>query len=97
MRAMRATARAKSLRAKFEEWEQTHDAREQSRQMELHDENGASLETASHLKARFEALKMAQDMEKEQQGGAAGGGGAEKAGARPKFRPRRFKVSLDNI
>lgn len=51
-------ARAKQLRAKFEKWEKTADAQDQSKQIMIHDENGDSLETATNLKARFEALQM---------------------------------------
>ncbi len=75
------TARAQKLRAKFEEWEKTQDAKDQMRQMMIHDENGASLETASNLKARFEALHMAE-------------GEVAAAEQKPKFRPKRFKVGV---
>ena len=47
--------------------------------MEIHDENGSSLETASNLKARFEALKLLEQKEEEEKG-------------KQKFRPKRFKV-----
>ena len=57
------TARAQKLRAKFEEWEQSQDAKDQMKQMMIHDENGSSLETASNLKAKFEALKMREELE----------------------------------
>jgi hypothetical protein len=58
LRAMRDAARAKKLRAKFEEWENSKDAKDQEKQIMIHDENGDSLETATNLKARFEALQM---------------------------------------
>ncbi len=44
--------------------------------MDVADENGQSLKTAGNLRARFEALNMSND----------------EAGAKPKFRPKRFKV-----
>ncbi len=70
------------MRAQFEAWEKTQDAKDQERQIQMvHDENGDSLETASNLKARFEALHVReQQQEQEQQE------------ERPKFRPKRFKV-----
>lgn len=49
----------------------------------IQDENGESLETASNLKARFEALKIKEEVE------------AAEAGERAKFRPKRFKVSCN--
>ncbi|QQP49114.1 LIM domain protein, partial [Caligus rogercresseyi] len=70
-----AAARAKELRAKFEEWEDSPDAKDQIRQLMIHDENGESLETASNLKARFESFNM----------------GDEKSGKRPHFQIKRFK------
>ncbi|TRY75443.1 hypothetical protein TCAL_08369 [Tigriopus californicus] len=79
LRAIRATQRAKALRAKFEEWEQSQDAKEQERQMKLTDENGSSLDTASHLKKRFEALQLREEAERNSQAQS------------PKFRPKRFK------
>ena len=94
LRAMRATQRAKALRAKFEEWEQSADAKEQERQIQLTDENGYSLDTASHLKKRFEALQLREQMEREaeaaKEAAHAGGSGRETT----TFRPKRFKVSL---
>eukprot|EP00096_Caligus_rogercresseyi_P003905 TRINITY_DN1776_c0_g1_i3.p1 TRINITY_DN1776_c0_g1~~TRINITY_DN1776_c0_g1_i3.p1 ORF type:complete len:725 (-),score=260.06 TRINITY_DN1776_c0_g1_i3:254-2428(-) len=75
LRAIRAAARAKELRAKFEEWEDSPDAKDQIRQLMIHDENGESLETASNLKARFESFNM----------------GDEKSGKRPHFQIKRFK------
>jgi len=75
------------LRAKFEEWEKSQDAKDQAKQMAVHDENGDTLETASNLKAKFEALQIRERMEQEQ--GAAGGGG----GGGRRFRPKRFKVN----
>ena len=73
--------RAKELRAKFEEWENSQDAKDQLAQMAAFDENGEPLETASILRRKFEALKMHE----------------EKANATPppikaQFRPKRFKV-----
>ena len=73
--------RAKELRAKFEEWENSQDAKDQMAQMAAFDENGEPLETASILRRKFEALKMHE----------------EKANATPppikaQFRPKRFKV-----
>jgi len=58
LRAIREAARAKQLREKFEKWEKTKDAADQTKQIMIHDENGDSLETATNLKARFEALQM---------------------------------------
>ena len=84
MQAIRNTERAKKLRAKFEEWEQSQDAKDQLRQMNVQDENGASLETASNLKAKFEALQMRDALAAQ----AEGLSGEDK----PKFRPKRFKV-----
>ncbi len=76
--AIRNTERAKKLRAKFEEWEQTQDAREQMRQMdELENGDRAENANASNLKAKFEALGIANE----------GDGDEQKA----KFRPKRFK------
>lgn len=76
------------MRAKFEEWEKTKDAKDQMRQMMLTDENGSSLETASHLKAKFEALKMADEEDEDEVNGAGAVGGA----TQKRFRPKRFKV-----
>ena len=56
--AIQEAARAKQLREKFEKWEKTKDAADQTKQIMIHDENGDSLETATNLKARFEALQM---------------------------------------
>jgi hypothetical protein len=79
---MQNTERAKKLRAKFEEWEQSQDAKDQvMHQMQIQDENGSSLETASNLKAKFEALQVRDQLE----------GSPEAA---PKFRPKRFKVGF---
>ena len=80
---MKDAARAKQLREKFEKWENTKDAADQARQIMIHDENGDSLETATNLKARFEALQL-QDttpppVRKEE---------------RKQFQVRRFKVKL---
>lgn len=79
LRAMRAAARAKELRAKFEEWENSQDAKDQMRQMMLHDENGESLDTASHLRNKFEAMKMAEEQLN------------KPSTNRPKFQVKRFK------
>lgn len=80
LKAIRSAQRAKELRAKFEEWEQTQDARDQMAQMMIHDENGDSLETANVLRRKFEALKMheAQAAQTPPPG-------------KPQFRPKRFK------
>lgn len=61
------------------------------RQMMLTDENGSSLETASHLKAKFEALKM---LDEDEEGGDGGenGAGASAGATQKRFRPKRFKV-----
>ncbi len=85
LKAMRAAARAKALRAKFEEWENTQDAKEQMKQMMLTDENGDSIETASNLKAKFEALKLLEEAEQQPKPPIA-------AAERKKFVPKRFKV-----
>ena len=70
------------MRAKFEEWEESQDARDQLAQMAAYDENGEPLETASILRKKFEALRMHE----------------EEANKTPtpikaQFRPKRFKVS----
>jgi len=80
LKAIRNAQRAKELRAKFEEWENSQDAKDQMAQMAAFDENGEPLETASILRRKFEALKMHE----------------EKANATPppikaQFRPKRFK------
>lgn len=50
------------------------------KQLMIADENGDSLETASHLKAKFEALKLLEEREAQEQ-------------TQPKtFKPKRFKV-----
>ena len=55
---LKDAARAKKLREKFEKWENTKDAQDQARQIMIHDENGDSLETATNLRSRFEALQV---------------------------------------
>ena len=50
LRAVKDAARAKALRAKFEEWEAT--VGEDGGYINLTDENGCALETASKLKNR---------------------------------------------
>ena len=70
------------MRAKFEEWEESQDARDQLAQMAAYDENGEPLETASILRKKFEALRMHE----------------EEANKTPtpikaQFRPKRFKVT----
>ena len=77
---MKDAARAKQLRAKFEKWENSKDAQDQARQIMIHDENGDSLETATNLKARFEALQM-QDT-------------TPPPVRQKKFVPKRFKVNI---
>eukprot|EP00095_Tigriopus_kingsejongensis_P009198 maker-scaffold299_size217019-snap-gene-1.31 protein:Tk09198 transcript:maker-scaffold299_size217019-snap-gene-1.31-mRNA-1 annotation:"lim domain and actin-binding protein 1" len=86
LKAIRATQRAKALRAKFEEWEHSQDAKEQERQMKLTDENGSSLDTASHLKKRFEALQLREEAESS----------GQQQQQPPKFRPKRFKVGSNS-
>jgi len=75
--------RAKELRAKFEEWEKSQDAKDQLAQMSAFDENGERLETAGLLRKKFEALKMYEE---------------EKNKTPPpikaQFRPKRFKVRI---
>lgn len=56
LRAVKDAARAKALRAKFEEWEAT--VGEDGGYINLTDENGCALETASKLKNRFEKLSI---------------------------------------
>jgi len=56
LRNVREAARAKQLRAKFEEWEAT--VGEDGGYTNLVDENGLPLETASKLKNRFEELAI---------------------------------------
>ena len=82
LRAIRDAARAKALRAKFEEWEKSPDAADQARQIMIHDENGDSLETAGCLRKRFEALQVMQQQQEETPPPVRRGA---------KFQPRRFK------
>merc|ERR1719341_2321026 len=56
LRNVREAARAKQLRAKFEEWEAG--LGEDGGYINLTDENGCALETASKLKNRFEKLSI---------------------------------------
>jgi len=56
LRAVKDAARAKALRAKFEEWEAA--VGEDGGYINLVDENGCALETASKLKNRFEKLAV---------------------------------------
>merc|ERR1719228_1247529 len=56
LRNVREAARAKALRAKFEEWEAT--VGEDGGYTNLVDEDGHPLETASKLKNRFEQLAI---------------------------------------
>jgi len=56
LKAVRDAARAKQLRSKFEEWEAT--VGEDGGYINLVDENGMALETASKLKNRFEQLAV---------------------------------------
>jgi len=58
LRNVREAARAKQLRAKFEEWESG--LGEDGGYTNLVDENGLPLETASKLKNRFESLAVAE-------------------------------------
>lgn len=80
LKAIREAQRAKELRAKFEEWEKSQDAKDQLAQMSAFDENGERLETAGLLRKKFEALKMYEE---------------EKNKTPPpikaQFRPKRFK------
>jgi len=85
LRAMKDAARAKALRAKFEEWENGQDAAEQARQMALHDENGESLQSAGLLRKRFEALQMMQQQEEQSPPPPP-----EPAGRRQRYQPRRL-------
>lgn len=82
LRAMKDAARAKALRAKFEEWENSQDAAEQARQIALHDENGDSLQSAGLLRKRFEALQLMQQ-EQEQT--------PPPEPRRQRYQPRKFK------
>lgn len=82
LRAIRDAQRAKELRAKFEKWEKTQDARDQERQIMIHDENGECLETATNLKARFEALQLRQNEQSPP---------PQQQQQQRKFQPRRFK------
>ena len=54
MKAVRDAARAKQLRSKFEEWEAT--VGEDGGYINLVDENGMALETASKLKNRCSTI-----------------------------------------
>ena len=76
-------ARAKELRAKFEEWEQSQDAKDQMMQMMIHDEYGDCLETAGNLRAKFEALQMQDTRPRSPP--------PQRPGKR--FQPKRFKVT----
>merc|ERR1711971_980722 len=58
LRNVREAARAKQLRAKFEEWEAG--LGEDGGYTNLVDENGLPLETASKLKNRFENMAIAE-------------------------------------
>merc|ERR1712080_206027 len=58
LRNVREAARAKQLRAKFEEWEAS--VGEDGGYTNLVDENGLPLETASKLKDRFENLAVSE-------------------------------------
>ena len=66
------------MRNKFEKWEASKDAQDQARQILIHDENGETLETATNLKARFEALQMEES--------------TPPPVRQKKFVPKRFKV-----
>ena len=86
LRAIRDAQRAKELRAKFEVWENSQDAKDQLAQMEAYDENGERLETAGILRRKFEALRMHE----------------EQASKTPppikaQFRPKRFKVNIKDF
>ena len=78
--------RAKELRAKFEEWEQSQDAKDQMAQMAAYDENGEPLETAGILRRKFEALRMHEEMANQRP-----------APLKAEFRPKRFKVCQANL
>jgi len=62
LRNVREAARAKQLRAKFEEWEAQ--VGEDGGYTNLVDENGQALETASKLKNRFERLAVEEHEER---------------------------------
>lgn len=80
LKAIRNAQRAKELRAKFEEWENSQDAKDQAAQMAAFDENGEPLETASILRRKFEALRMHEEKAK-----------ATPPPMKAQFRPKRFK------
>jgi len=75
LRNVREAARAKQLRAKFEEWEAS--VGEDGGYTNLVDENGLPLETASKLKNRFETLAITEP--------------APTLGPAKKFQVKRFK------
>merc|ERR1712080_502300 len=75
LRNVREAARAKQLRAKFEEWEAS--VGEDGGYTNLVDENGLPLETASKLKDRFENLAVSEP--------------APTRGPAKKFQVKRFK------
>jgi len=75
LKNIREAARAKQLRAKFEEWEAQ--VGEDGGYTNLVDENGQPLETASKLKNRFERFAAAEAEESRQ--------------PKPKFQVKRFK------
>lgn len=59
-------ARAKTLRAKFEHWEETVDGKNTSghvAEMEMGQGEQSSIESASSLRARFESLGTVQNNE----------------------------------
>ena len=69
------------MRAKFEEWEDSQDAKDQLAQMAAYDENGERLETAGVLRKKFEALKMYEEEQNK-----------TPPPIQKQFRPKRFKV-----
>merc|ERR1711970_244956 len=75
LRNVREAARAKQLRAKFEEWEAS--VGEDGGYTNLVDENGLPLETASKLKNRFENMAIAEPIPPK--------------GAPKKYQVKRFK------
>ena len=57
--------------------------------MMLTDENGECIETASNLKAKFEALRLLEEAESKKQ--------EQQPAASKKFAPKRFKVGIRGL
>lgn len=83
MICVQSLARARSLRAKFEKWEQQEN--ERNRNTPAHqDELAESIESAKNLKAKFEAMRLMGDGSNKENG---------KGGSPVPHRVNRFVVS----